>query len=136
MKLPTRIFRLKQRTLSWCFKIVHVPGKSIPASDVTSRNPANTEDDSSPSEWLTDYSDNLHSINHNHDIKTMGDDIIAANRSSLKKIKVVTWDRVKESTILDPHLTRLKQFIVKGFRSSCNDMPVQIQQYWRYRDDL
>jgi len=36
----TSIFRLKQRTLAWRFKIVHVPGKNIPESDDASRNPA------------------------------------------------------------------------------------------------
>ena len=35
----TRIFHLKERTLAWRFKVIYVPGKNIPASDATSRNP-------------------------------------------------------------------------------------------------
>jgi len=34
----TRIFCLKQRTLAWRFKVVHVPGKNIPASDAASES--------------------------------------------------------------------------------------------------
>jgi len=37
--INTRIFRLKERTLAWRFKVIYVPGKSIPASDATSCNP-------------------------------------------------------------------------------------------------
>ena len=46
----TRIFHLKQRTLMWRFKIIHIPGKLIPASDATSRNPAKplTSDSNEP----------------------------------------------------------------------------------------
>ena len=33
-----RISQLKQRTLSWRFKVVYIPAKCIPASDATSRN--------------------------------------------------------------------------------------------------
>ena len=41
-----RMFRIKQRTLLWNIKIVHVPGKLIPASDATSRNPRSDSIDS------------------------------------------------------------------------------------------
>ena len=34
-----RLFRLKQRTLMWRFRILHVPGKSNAAADAASRYP-------------------------------------------------------------------------------------------------
>ena len=37
-----RLLRLKQQTLMWQYQIKHVPGKTIPAADVTSRNPSTT----------------------------------------------------------------------------------------------
>jgi len=46
----TRLFRLKQRTLSWSFSIAHLPGKTNHAADATSRN---------PSARLNDYSDEV-----------------------------------------------------------------------------
>ena len=36
----SRIFRLKQRTLPWYFKIYHMPGKTNSAADATSRYPS------------------------------------------------------------------------------------------------
>ena len=36
----SRLFRLKQRTLPWCFDIQHLPGKSNHAADATSRHPS------------------------------------------------------------------------------------------------
>ena len=38
----SRLFRLKQRTLPWRFKILHLPGKTNLAADATSRNPSNS----------------------------------------------------------------------------------------------
>ncbi len=35
------LFRLKQRTLPWVFKIAHLPGKTNTAADATSRHPVN-----------------------------------------------------------------------------------------------
>ena len=35
----SRLFRLKQRTLPWWFKIIHMPGKMNDAADATSRHP-------------------------------------------------------------------------------------------------
>ena len=35
----SRLFRLKQRTLPWRFKIMHLPGKTNHAADAASRNP-------------------------------------------------------------------------------------------------
>ena len=36
----TRLFRLKQRSLPWSFKIIHLPGKTNWAADATSRYPS------------------------------------------------------------------------------------------------
>ena len=122
----TRIFRLKKRTLAWRFKVVHVPGKNIPASDATSRNPASSSECAS-SEWLS-------SIQNISD--TMEDDIIATVHSSLDKIRAVTWDRVKEATRCDPYLQQLQHHIINAFPSSSVDLPIQLHPYWKYRNDL
>ncbi|KAK3875649.1 hypothetical protein Pcinc_019503 [Petrolisthes cinctipes] len=39
-----RLFRLNQRTLMWQYQIVHVPGKTIPPADATSRYPSTTDE--------------------------------------------------------------------------------------------
>ena len=102
----SRIFRLKQRTLPWGFKTIHLPGKKIPASDATSRNPAISTFEAHTAEWLTDTTQNcIGSIDDSDD--NMEESIIATNRISLEKINVITWDRVKEATLHDPYLQQL-----------------------------
>lgn len=38
-----RLFRLKPRTLMWNYRVVHVPGKAIPAAHATLRYPAQAD---------------------------------------------------------------------------------------------
>lgn len=126
-----RIFRLKQRTLMWRFEIVHVPGKSIPASDATSRNPAHSPDNDE-GEWMseTDY------IGTCADYDSMERDMVATNKSSLENVHAVTWERVRDATISDGYLRQLKQYIINGFPTEIDNLPPQLQPYWRHREEL
>ena len=127
-----RIFRLKQRTLMWRFKIVHVPGKSIPASDATSRYPANSTN--IDEEWITETS---HCVGAcaNQD-SSMEQDILASNKNSLEKVHAVTWDRVKIATKSDYHISELKKHIINGFPAEIKSLTPQLQPYWRHKEDL
>ena len=115
----TRIRRLKQRTLAWRFNIAHVPGKSIPASDATSRNPASTsaDEDCWPIESQTDRLDILDDHMEEH--------LIAAISSSINQIHAITWNRVKEASNSDDDIPRLKNLIQNGFPGSSNLLPPQ-----------
>ena len=73
----TRIFRLKQRTLMWSFKIAYVPGKLIPAPDAASRYPCG------------DGEDMLVSFRILCEYDTMKEDIIASNRSYLERLRLL-----------------------------------------------
>ena len=130
----TRISKLKQRTFPWRFDIYHVPGKSIPASDTTSRNPAtSTLYDTSP-EWLQDTTiDCLNAIRGDIEMET---DIIASARTALNKVNAVTWDRVKQATLRDEDLQQLKSYIINSFPPYSKTLPSNIQPYWRHRHDL
>ena len=128
-----RIFRLKQRTLAWMFNVFHVPGKSIPASDTTSRNPAASTQDTAAPEWLNDKTvDHLHSIEE----MEMESDVIASVRSTLNKVSAVTWDRVKQMTLRDHTLQQLKTYIINSFPLSADTLPPELLPYWRYRHEL
>lgn len=129
----TRIFRLKQRTLSWRFRVVHVPGKLIPASDAFSRHPAPSESTLADDTPL-DHCDSI--IATHDDTNLIENSIVAASRASLNAIEVVSWDDVKRSTVYDPVLCELKHYILSGFPDKSDKLPLQLQSYWRYRDNL
>lgn len=132
----TRIFRLKQRTLAWRFDIVHVPGKSIPASDATSRNPAMSTSKIDGGEWLLESHQERLSVIHSNVEEHMEEEIIAAISSSLNKIKAVTWHRVKEASNTDQHIRILKDFIQNGFPESYDHLPMQLRPYWQHRGSM
>lgn len=111
----TRIFRLKERTLAWRFTVIYVPGKSIPASDTTSRNP-------NPSTL--------------EPTECMEHDILASIKNSLNDISTVTWNRVKQFTNLDQSLQLLKEYITNSFPVDISHLPPELEPLWQYRGDL
>ena len=48
----------------------------------------------------------------------------------------MTWNRVKEETLSDVHLTQLMQFIVDGFPANSSELPLPLQPYWCHRNKL
>lgn len=127
----TRIFRLKQRTLMWRFNVIHIPGKLIPASDATSRNPAASSKNCQ--EWTNE---NLEHVGICSTTDHLEGEIIAATKASLNKIQAVTWERVKSETQVDPYLCQLKELIINGFPREMSLLPPQLQIYWQYREKL
>ena len=77
---------------------------------------------------------------HLKPIQLNGSQIQHKTASALLTILMIiwkkTWDRVKEATLHDPHLQQLIKFITSGFPVSSNELPPQLQQYWRYHNDL
>ena len=74
-----RLFKLKEKSMHWMFKIVHRPGKLNFVADATSRNPTgdcihDEEDDLLESEVAM-----ISSLSH-----------------ELKKFRAVTWERIQE----------------------------------------
>ena len=116
-----RIFSLKQRTLPWRFKILHIPGKMIPASDATSRKPAVRNYDEDDIFALFD---------------SMEETIVAAVKSDHDKIHAVTWERVRSATKDDPYMQLLIDTIINGFPDDASQLPAQLQPYWQYRNQL
>ena len=130
----SRLFRLKQRSLSWRFRVVHVPGKSIPASDTFSRHPAQSEYDDFP-EWIPSTPSGCVSAGHDK-FAYLEACTVAASRASLDAIKVLSWEEVKNATTCDASLSRLKEYILKGFPDKSESMPLDLQPYWKYRERL
>ena len=107
----TRIFCLKQPTLSQKFKIIYVPGQKTLASDTTSHKPTASTLNQTQQEWLQDI--------HYDQVYTIHDKIVVEIFSNilsfLNKLCAVTWDRVQKATVNNENLQMLKSFIINGF---------------------
>ena len=123
-----RLFRIKQRTLMWRFRITHIPGIATPAADATSRYP-------SP------RSTNLDSLSvirvpAGDGEQSMESAVIASIQAATNMRTAVTWERVRDGTHKDPTLRDLQNHIIHGFPPSRDGLSECVQPYWQYRDRL
>ena len=128
-----RLFRLKQRTLMWRYRIVHVSGENNAAADAASRYPP---PEAPPTEDSNRRS--LASIRVAPQISEDDTDIavVAAARSSAAALGAVTWERVQGATRIDADLQALTQVIVAGFPETRDGLPETLRPFWTYREDL
>lgn len=124
----TRLFRLKQRTLPWRFKIVHLPGKSNHAADATSRHPSRYED-------ITDES-HIASL----DLFTEGDReesfIVSAIARDASEFFSLSWHDLRLATSKDETLNSLIHHIDKGFPTQRSQLDMRLSAFWSIRDAL
>ena len=124
-----RLFRLKQRTLMWRYRIIHVPGSTIPAADAASRYPSAT---TRPA-----ISHVLAAIRTPAGIEDdMELTVLAAAQTSVSTLGATTWERVQAETRRDENLQRLVTLIQTGLPTSRDDIPEALQSFWQFRDRL
>ena len=114
-----RLQRLKEKTLPYTYKIVHVPGGSgaMKVADALSRHPVDTGE--------PDYEYN---------------DVEEAARAyavtQSDNVESVTWKRVNETAAVDEECVALVRLIVDGFPEEKGSLPQTLQSYWGMRDEL
>ena len=111
----TRLFRLKQRTLQWRFKIAYKPGKTNLAADATSRHPWG-----SPPLCHLSVGDVKEHIT------------VAAISRDTAKITSLSWDTLALETQNDATLPELCMAIAEGFRGKYKGL----SEFLRYQDSL
>ena len=120
-----RLFRLKQRSLLWRFKILHKPGKLHLAPDAMSRHPVETKDEVeiSASEILAG-------------IRLPDSECIIASNQVGDNFRAVTFDRVKEETLKDNQMMKLIHYIQAGFPETKDHLPLELHEFWIVRYSL
>ena len=120
-----RLFRLKQRSLLWRFKILHKPGKLHLAPDAMSRHPVETKDEVeiSASEILAG-------------IRLPDSECIIASNQVGDNFRAVTFDRVKEETLKDNQMLKLIHYIQAGFPETKDHLPLELHEFWIVRYSL
>ena len=131
-----RLFRLKEKTSRWQFRVKHNPGKRHYVADATSRNPVglpDSEDEELSTEiavFLNDYSDET------DDIYTTEIALVTGLKEELNKIKAVTWERIKSAMEVDADMKELRQLILVGLPHAKEEMPAHLIKYWKYVDSM
>jgi hypothetical protein len=110
---PPRLQRMLLRLQKYDLRVIHVPGKNIPVADCLSRNfLCGNESDEDMLEV------HIHTV-------------ISQLPISEDKLRVV-----KESTLKDIQLQKLKDVIMEGWPETKHSCPREICEFWMVRDEL
>ena len=112
-----RLFHFKEKSLPWRFVVVHRPGKENFTADALSRYPSN---DATP---VTELMETEMAM-------------IGAIKDDFKKIKAVTWERIKSEMQKDENMKMLLNVVTEGFPNRKEEMPSGLVEYWKYRDTI
>lgn len=118
-----RLFRLKQRSLLWRFKVQHKPGKLHVAPDAMSRHPvglSHDDPDITCSEVLAG-------------ICMADEECVVAGINVGNELHAVTWERVVEETKKDSTMMKLAHFVEFGFPENKQDLPPELHEFWTIR---
>ena len=132
-----RLFRIKQRTLSWRYKIIHVAGTSNAAADALSRQRRDEE----PHEDGSSSVDVLAAVRVSPDECQESEQLeiavtLAAKSFTADSLGAVTWDTVKAVTESDEQSRALRDMVHAGFPESREDVPQTLREFWQYRNKL
>ena len=105
-----KLRNLKEKTLPYRFRMVHIQGVRHKAADALSRNPTGD-----PKQLV------------------LNDDIADAS-SVTTPLQVVTTDRVRVASSTELH--DLTEMIESGFPNAAGDMPGHLRHFFRFRDQL
>ena len=114
-----RILRLKEKTLPYNFKIIHVPGILNSAPDAMSRHPTNVDDQNSSIAAVEEEFSRAFAI--------MQSDSMPGS---------VTWETIDDASAHDAECIKLREAVEHGFPQSRNELPQTIRKYFQMKDDL
>ena len=131
-----RLFSLKQRTLLWSFKIVHLPGRDNKCPDAASRFPSTYDDDDDDLQASQRVALSAIRIHDSVCDAFDDEDLCVSTLGSSKEVRAVTWDCVREETRKDPVMQKLVFFANSMFPSDKSELPDELIPYWPIRDSI
>ena len=136
-----RLLRLKEKTLNWRFKVIHVPGRIHVGPDTLSRKEAVTRKeavecminmlgDNSDAEGRGCPSSNSDIPDPPH-LDAVIEAEIAANIPT-----PLTWQQVRDEVSKDKIMTMLSDQISEGFPPDKKLLRLELREYFQHRDHL
>ncbi|XP_053385871.1 uncharacterized protein LOC128550595 [Mercenaria mercenaria] len=119
-----RLRNLKEKTLRYKFKMLHVPGAKNRAPDAVSRNPTG---DAEPMV----LNDDVSSVSLNNESY-----LYLSAAYSIENLECVTWDKVRTATSSDESVHQLVEIIETGVPATRTDFPSSLQDLFPFRDHL
>ena len=144
----TRLRNLKEKTLRYRFRMVHVPGVRHRATDCLSRHPTGEPVKFELSDDIASIYSSLDSITHSSSLMsglrtfstnplledTMDVSIIAS--LDMLNIQSVTWDRVRTATCSDDNMRNLVDLVESGMPEYRHELPESLREYFQFRTSL
>ncbi|CAB3985538.1 Transposon Ty3-I Gag-Pol poly [Paramuricea clavata] len=147
-----RLRNLKEKTLRYRFRMVHIPGIKHKAADALSRHPSGTTNPEA-----MPIPDDVADINANSPPPMLSNPVLAGIRtlepdtysitatiekqllsSAIKSTHsmAVTWDRVKTATASDTTMEKLLSTITAGFPEFRHELPPDLQEFFQFCEHL
>lgn len=148
----TRLRNLKEKTLRYKFRMVHIPGPKQKVADTVSRYPSTNND---PMLYLEDDIAAIHLNDQDQDLPlssiqefldvircdettdtSIDDEVLSTAVAALNSVEVTTWEKVKLATTSNDTMIKLLSTIENGFPAHRDDLPMELQEYHQFRADL
>ena len=143
----SRLRNLKERTLRYKFRIVHIPGIKHKAADTISRHPTGS---STPSGLV--LQDDIAALSENSTTQhsffagirqtetatdpSLDDAMRNSGIYTLHSLRAITWDSVRLETSSDDNFTLLLSIIESGIPDKIHNLPPQLRGYHQFRHHL
>ena len=133
LDMPNRRLRnLKEKSLPYHFKMIHIAGLKNKTADALSRHPVvvlpgNRPDVEAASAEYTSHCPWRHFLAGIYSVEAV---------NSLKSLHAITWNDVKVATNSDQDMRTLVEFIEQGFPDLDEPLPPALRPYKRFKDDL
>ena len=141
----SRLRNLKEKTLRYRFKMVHIPGVKHKVADGLSRHPVNPpetielqDDVATIPSWTSLPTQHPLYTSHTHSDTSDVEASISAMINSTFNISPftsVTWDLVRTATASDEIMNTLLAYIENGFPEK-SEMLQGLHTYYQFRDSL
>ena len=130
-----RIFRLKQRTLPWCFDIAYLPGQTNVVADAVSRNPTQVVEDNSVDMAVIGAKPLSHHPSPNGGLSE-GDHAEIAMLRHTTDCTALLWSDITSECATDPTISSLATTVKQGFPFTIGELDDALAPYWNIRKSL
>ena len=136
----SRLFKLKEKTLGWRFKVIHLPGKAIKGTDALSRAPSAADtamlqhfmiEDANEGDTSDDI-DMLYGLRSldAEDIETMEDGHEELLATMDYSVSATSWARIKKEISVDNESQALLNWIRRG--CDVKNIPANLSTYRKH----